>query len=80
MVAALERIRAGRAARLIRDINAFIPEGTPSAENEARRKPIESLPPEAERLGRDREAIFDEWTPDGGRRLLVAQVHDFYNI
>ena len=45
MVAALERIGAGRAARLIRDINAFLPDGTPLAENEERWKQIACLPP-----------------------------------
>ncbi len=37
------------------------------------------LAPEAGRLGQDLEAILDEWTPDRRQRLLLAQLHDFYN-
>jgi ankyrin repeat protein len=78
MAEALNKIGASRAAQVIRDINAFFPGSAPAAENEQRWKQIASVPPAAEKLGEDLEALFEERLPDDGPRLMVSQLHAFY--
>jgi hypothetical protein len=79
MADALDRTGSSRAAELVRAINALFPGGAPATDVEERAEQMESLPPEAETLGEQLEAEFDEWTPDGGPRVMVSQLYHFYN-
>jgi hypothetical protein len=75
---ALEKIGAQRAAEMIRQLNAALPGGAPPVEDESRWEEFEELPPAAAALGEELEALFDEWTPNGENRILLAQLHSYY--
>lgn len=77
MPEALERIGAYKAAGLIRDINAYFPNGQPAVENEARWKQMAEWPPEVEKHGEELESILSENTT-GGHCALLSQLHAFY--
>jgi hypothetical protein len=77
--AALDKIGATRAARVIREINALFPGGVPDEDMDQRAVQIEKLPAEASDKGWVLEQIFDEWIPDGSERVLVQQLFDFYH-
>ncbi len=80
MPAALDMIGATRAAETIRAINALIPGGSVPRIGDLGLDEIDqSLPPEASTPGEELERIFDEWQPDGGERVLIAQLYDFYH-
>jgi hypothetical protein len=79
IVGALERIGASRSADVMRTINAMFPDGSPAKDHGIRMDQLKSLPPDASGLGEELERIFDEWQPDGGARVLVAQLYSFWH-
>jgi hypothetical protein len=40
---------------------------------------MQQLPAKASRLGAELERVFDEWLPEGGGRVLVRQLYDYYH-
>jgi hypothetical protein len=78
MPAALERIGATEAAKVIRAINARFPGGAPGKDMLERAAQIQSLDGAFTTLGEQLEDIFDEWLPDGGERKLVVQLFDYW--
>ena len=78
MPGALDRIGATRAAELIRAINALIPGGpAPGIEELDVNEMGLSLPPGAEALGEEMEAVVAECRPDG-EPVLICQLRDYW--
>ena len=52
----------------------MFPDGSPAKDHDIRMNQLKSLSPEASELGEELEKLFDEWQPDGGERILAAQL------
>ena len=76
---ALDKIGATRAAQVIRDINGLFPGGGPAVDHDTRERQVKKLPEKASRLGAELEQIFDQWLPNGGERVLLSQLYDYYH-
>jgi hypothetical protein len=79
MPAALDKIGATEAARVIRDINACFPGGTPAKDLEERMAQLESMDDTVIAFGEKLESIFEECLPEGGECKLLVQLYDFWH-
>ena len=78
MAEALHKIGDPGAGAVMRALNGLFPGGAPASDHEAREKQLKDLPPKAQGLGGMLEQFFNQSPPEGGERLWLGQLYNYY--